>query len=241
MDITLKIDQLIDKVVETLAPTLYKEALKAIGGQEKLYELEATSSRLNPENFAILSDVIKNSNKSLKNQILRVLNTELNSLFKEYDVTAAKDKFLKEIEASINLKLNGIPATITNNVIDSVLLTFDNSDIKEIANNLKNAIGGSLKQSLNVLSEALSLKVREKNNEIMLKAEEDGDQYQFSHVIDSKNSAFCALHGNEVRTRKDWINIKSDIFISGGHFGCRGVMVLIPADEVEAVKKEAKK
>lgn len=237
-NITLKIDSIIEEVIKDLPSSIYKIVLSVLGGTESIINLEADSKKLLPGNFEKVVNILKEYNKTMLNNLLKKITLEIRSLMGEYSVKLNIDNFLKQIQATINLNMQGIPEQIRKDVIESVILSYDDNNIEEIAEKLRSTIGGSIKQSMNVMSEALARKVREQNFKVMKKAKDTGDMWLFSHPIDSKNDPFCRQHGNEIRSEEDWIKLKPTFFIEGGHFGCRGIPVLVKKEDIESVKKE---
>lgn len=237
-DITLTIDTIIEEVLGSLPFSIYKIINKSMGGVDKLYKLEATSPKLKEDNFKILSKNLQRYNQELLNILLNRITLAVRDLMKNYDVDVAMGDFLKEIQATINLNMEGIPNNIRQDVINTVLDSFGDDNINELADRLKTSIGGTISKAKILMSEALTRKVREKNFSIMEKAEQEGDMWLFSHVIDSKNAPFCSDYGNQIKSKKDWINLKSNFFTQGGHFGCRGVPVLVKKEDIDDVKKE---
>jgi hypothetical protein len=175
--------------------------------------------------------------KALTLEITKEISAYFRELRRQNNYPISETTFNLQVKATISKVIDLLPLQIQQGVTESVLLTYD-KPTSDIAKDLSAKIEQSVRKTEILLSETLTKKVREKNNEVFLKAEEKGDKYLFSHVVDSKNAPFCADYGNELKTREEWENIKSDIFIEGGHFGCRGIMVLVKEDEIDEVLEE---
>lgn len=233
LNIAVEIEKIIGNALSKVAPSITKQTEKKLGGFGNVKDLEATSNKLEVSGNIDIAKVKKELVKEVTSQIASFLK----QVKKEYGVSFSETAFNNEIKATIEKIMDFVPLQIQQVVTESVLLSYTQST-SQVAKDLSGKIEQSVRKAEILLNEALTRKVREKNSEIMQKAEEKGDKYLFSHVKDSKNAPFCRDYGNQIKSREEWENIKSDIFIEGGHFGCRGIMVLVKEDEIDKVEAE---
>lgn len=234
---TLKIDKILEEVSNSISPFIYKKIIEIIGDKENLYKLESTSKKLDINKFNKINEYILAARDNIVNKILRVVNDEIKD-YKEFLSTNEISDYMDRIQKSIDLIIKGISNELHQSLLESVLLTYDENKIKETAEKLKSKVTSTFKSSFSLISEVVIREIRSNNENVMSKAEEEGDMYIFSHVIDSHTSDICLRLGNQIMSKEDWIKTKSDIFTIGGHHGCRGVMALIKEDDIKKIKED---
>jgi len=239
VDILKVLDSIIEKTIEQLPSLLEKKVEKLLGGKTALLTLDVDSKKLNEKAFDEMYGIIYDTVNQLNDKIITIVE----KFFKENGVFIPKDElseFYLEIKNNIKTFMNFIPNNIRQDVLSSVASTLTDTKVKDAAKSLSGKIGKSVKQSMLIINETIAQRVREKNYTTLKKISTKKTKWKFVHVKDSKNSPFCKKHGNAVHTEEEWIDIKSDIFIEGGHIGCRGIMVIDYSEEDDTIADDDK-
>lgn len=229
----IELEKEINRVIEYYIPLIQKAGIKPAGDIVNVNPTSIKESSFDPVQVQI--DKLK---KAVTSTITNRIEGDLRQIEKVYGIKIERSVFFADLKKKIDLALKLLQSDIESKVLKTTLTTEATTNKAETKTNLLNSLSSTISSNASILTEAMTIAVRKKNDEAFKKAEEKGDMYLFSHVKDSKNSPFCRDHGNEIRTREDWVNIKSDIFVNGGHYACRGIMVLVKEDEIDEVKKE---
>jgi hypothetical protein len=226
--------EMIDKVMIDVAkrlPLLILDKVKGIiGSQNNLLKQEVDSIKFTESQFIEIERIIQSVINGINNKLI----VEIEAYFRSSMLPmliSEKTKFYNEIKVITNTFMNFIPVDIRRDVLEAVGSTLDGKKVDEAAQQLSKKINLSIGKSISYINETVVRRVREKNYELFSKVSNKDTKWQFVHVKDSKNSPFCKKHGNEIKTEKEWKTLKSDIFIEGGHYGCRGVMAIVDPDD----------
>jgi len=244
-DLPKVIDKVIDESIDKYSNVLISLTEKKIRDAVKEKDLGKAIAKIKPNNtlfssgtFLFLDKDIDKLQKITNIALRRKIGEAVSSFERLYNVSIGRANFLNDIYSLVNATTSRIPSAIFNDVLDSAILTLTDAGTTSIAKDLSVKINKSLNKSKFLLKESLSIANREFQNQVFLKIEKEGDQYQYVGPVDKRKDDFCMNLINQVKTRAEWIRIKPDIFSNGGHPGCRDSFVLIPVDEVEKLKKK---
>lgn len=226
--------EMLDKIMITAAnklPSLILDKIKVIiGNQNNIHKEDVDSDKFTESQFREIEVLIHDTINALNNKMI----VEIEKYFKNSMISIPRDektKFYNEIKSVTSTFMNFIPVEVRKSVLEAVGNTLDSKKVEEAAKDLSRKINTSIGKSITFINETIVRRVREKNYEVFKKVSNKDTKWKFVHVKDSKNAPFCRDHGNEVKTEAEWLKLKSDIFVEGGHFGCRGVMAVVDDEE----------
>lgn len=224
------IDKVMIEVAKKLPPLILNKIKEIIGSQSNLLKQEVDSIKFTESQFIEIERIIQSVINTINNKLI----VEVEKYFRSSMIPmliSEKTKFYNEIKVLTNTFMNFIPTDIRRDVLQAVGSTLDGKTVEDSARQLSSKINLSVAKSINYINETVVRRVREKNYELFSKVSNKDTKWQFVHVKDSKNSPFCKKYGNAIKTEKEWKALKSDIFIEGGHYGCRGVMAIVDPDD----------
>jgi hypothetical protein len=224
------IDKVMIEVAKKLPPLILNKIKEIIGSQNNLLKQEVDSIKFTESQFIEIERIIQSVINTINNKLI----VEVEKYFRSSMIPmliSEKTKFYNEIKVLTNTFMNFIPTDIRRDVLQAVGSTLDGKTVEDSARQLSSKINLSVAKSINYINETVVRRVREKNYELFSKVSNKDTKWQFVHVKDSKNSPFCKKYGNAIKTEKEWKALKSDIFIEGGHYGCRGVMAIVDLDD----------
>lgn len=231
------IDKVMIEVAKKLPPLILNKIKEIIGSQNNLLKQEVDSIKFTESQFIEIERIIQSVINTINNKLI----VEVEKYFRSSMIPmliSEKTKFYNEIKVLTNTFMNFIPTDIRRDVLQAVGSTLDGKTVEDSARQLSSKINLSVAKSINYINETVVRRVREKNYELFSKVSNKDTKWQFVHVKDSKNSPFCKKYGNAIKTEKEWKALKSDIFIEGGHYGCRGVMAIVDPDDGDDYIKE---
>lgn len=214
--------------------TLWKKALTTSNPQFSFIRLLDKESKTSTLQEVILS----NTNK----KILNIIDDTLMAITDSTGVEIGNVVFYRDIKTLNNVYIGDLDNTIKTSVKQNIGSYMFEDDMKKVIKSISGVIGKSIARTNQLMREALITYARKVADiaynkvEASLAKAQQVVVYIYQGVRDNKNSEFCAEHIGQKHTREEWLKIKSDIFINGGHFGCRHSLEI--SKVVKAPKKE---
>jgi len=198
---------------------LWQKSLKFPKQQIKFVRLVEKDRRISKLMPIYMNELNKEVKRLIEDSLLTLsykTGVKLSSLLNYADIKTLNKVYIGGLDNKIN---EAIKQTIGAYIFED--------DTNKVYQALANTINKNIKQTQILMQEALVTYTRKLNDLAYEKIERAFDRkgcevlYQYTGVRDSRNSPFCAQHIGQIHTREEWVKIKSDIFINGGHFGCR--------------------
>ncbi len=204
---------------------------------------KALKSRRNP--FSITKAFTKNSKATyytdklmlkLNKDILKIMEEHLNKL-ESYGADVSTSIFYGDIRKLNEIYLGNINDELALKLQQTYGTYLFEGDNKLVLDALANVIGksvGEVKRAMREVNVTYARKVTDNAfKQIEQEFGKENIRYRYTGVLDSKNTPFCRSHVGKVHTRAEWEKIKFDIFVRGGHFGCRHSLELMPPKKVK--------
>lgn len=228
-----KIDNAIDSLFSKLNKTyqkeytkLFKQSRKYKKPHKKLAELLKKSDVFTDAKDLFLASINKQS--------IKFMEQELAAISKASGVSVSRIAYYADFKTINNIYIDNIDDA-TREAINQNMGLYLYEDSKTAYTNVSKAIGKSLAQTKLLMSEALVTTTRNITKDAYNKIEKDLSKYvikyEYMGPSDSKTSDFCSMYVGKIKTMAEWLAIKSDIFIKGGHFKCRHSLELVPVNK----------
>ena len=220
-----KIDSSVNSYLDSLSSRLLNLVIKNL---DKRTPINKTLLKTKPVprsqatfKFAFLESDVKTYSSSLTKDIVSIVRKQLEEMERVYGISIGKVEFYKDLKNAVYAYMGQIPDTIYGDVIQAAAETMVTESKEVVVERLSKKINKSLNQTRRYLSEAITTYNRNRINTIYERIEVEGDLYVYDGPLDKKTSAFCREHVGKKRTRAEWLRIKENIFIEGGHPYCR--------------------
>lgn len=228
-----KIDNIIDFLFEKLNKTYQKEYTKLFKKSRKYKNPHKKLAQLLKE-----SDVFTDAKDlfltSVNKQTIKAMEQELAAISKASGVSVNRIAYYADFKTINNIYIDNLDQATIDAINQNMGVNLF-EDSKTAYTNVSKAIGKSLAQTKLLMSEALVTTTRNITKDAYNKIEKDLSKYvvkyEYMGPLDGKTSEFCSKYVGKIKTMAEWIAIKPDIFIKGGHFKCRHSLELVPVTE----------